>query len=64
MAIIGDRFFGFIGELPPLEIVLPYQTARTGRQRASYERVVEAIFHGQLAGGTTPFILRYSTICP
>jgi hypothetical protein len=33
------------------------------RQRAGYRSVIE-ILHGRLAGGTTPFILRYSTICP
>jgi hypothetical protein len=35
-----------------------------GRQRASDRPVIETIFHGRLAGGTTPFIRRYSTICP
>jgi hypothetical protein len=33
------------------------------RQGAGDRRVIET-FHGRLAGGTTPFILRYSTICP
>jgi hypothetical protein len=34
------------------------------RQRASYRCVIATIFDGWLAGGTTPFIRRYSTICP
>jgi len=34
-----------------------------GRQKANYWRAIE-IFHGRLAGGTTAFMRRYSTICP
>jgi hypothetical protein len=34
------------------------------RQTASYRHVIRAILHGRLAGGTTPFMRRYSTICP
>ena len=33
------------------------------RQQACYWSAI-TIFHGRLAGGTTPFILRYSTSCP
>ena len=35
-----------------------------GRQRARYRHVIKTIFHGRLAGGTIPFMRRYSTICP
>ena len=34
------------------------------RQTASYRQVIRVILHGRLAGGTTPFMRRYSTICP
>lgn len=35
-----------------------------GPQTASYRYVIGPIVHGRLAGGTTPFIRKYSTICP
>ena len=35
-----------------------------GRQRASYRRVIDPIFMAGSQGGATPFIRRYSTICP
>src|SRR5580693_786264 len=34
------------------------------RQTASYRHVIRTVLHGRLAGGTTPFMRRYSTICP
>ena len=34
------------------------------RQRASYRCVIERSFMAGWRGGTTPFIRRYSTICP
>jgi hypothetical protein len=54
MAIIGDRFLGLIGGI----------TSAQDCSAVTYRRVVETIFHGRLAGGTIPFIRRYSTICP
>jgi len=35
-----------------------------GREGTSNRLAIARIYHGRLAGGTTPFILRYSTSCP
>ena len=34
------------------------------RQTARYRHVIGAVLQGRLAGGTTPFMRKYSTICP
>src|SRR5215469_2867003 len=58
------KFLRFNHCRPELRKKLGFAVAEFCCCHGADDLLVIETFHGRLAGGTTPFILRYSTICP